>query len=64
MSTQRPPDSGVSEDQAQAGADQAKQRDPHGKAPDKPVREDEPAGAPSSERHQTETAAQEQKPRD
>ncbi len=57
MNAQRPPDSGVSEEQAQAGDDQAKRRDPHGKAPGKPVEEADPAGAPSSERHQTETAA-------
>ncbi len=45
------------EKEAKAGDDQAKQRDPHGVGPSKPASQAEPAAAPTSDRHDTETAS-------
>lgn len=42
---------------AKAGDDKAQKRDPHGVAPSEKAAEGEPTGAPSSDRHDTETAA-------
>jgi hypothetical protein len=42
---------------AKAGDEKAKQHDPHGVAPSDQASEDEPAGAPTPDRHDTETAS-------
>ncbi len=57
MSGQRPAHETVSEEQAKRGDDEARKRDPHGTGPTQPAGADEPAGTPSSDRHNTETAS-------
>jgi hypothetical protein len=43
--------------EAKAGDEKAKQHDPHGVGPSKPASKEQPAGAPTSDRHKTETAS-------
>lgn len=53
----RPARDHVSDDAAKAGDDKARKHDPHGVAPSKDAVEEEPAAAPTSDRHDTETAS-------
>ncbi|MBN8907139.1 MAG: hypothetical protein J0H14_26055 [Alphaproteobacteria bacterium] len=42
---------------AKAGDQKAQRNDPHGAGPSNPASKEQPAGAPTSDRHETETAA-------
>ena len=59
MSTAHPPPN-----QARKGDEKARERDPHGTEASKEAARDKPAGAPSSDRHKTETAGGRAKPKD
>jgi hypothetical protein len=43
--------------EAKAGDEKAQRQDPHGVGPSDPASKDEPAAAPTSDRHDTETAS-------
>ncbi len=49
---------------AKAGDDKAHERDPHGVAPSEKAATDQPSGAPTSDRHDTETSSGEHAHRD
>lgn len=55
----KPPlaDPKASPEQAKAGDDQARERDPHGVGSAEQAGSEEPSGHPTSDRHATETAA-------